>query len=141
MNRKVMTHLVLVSLLLVTMVVLGPTPAAAKKAGEVAFWLTVLHNNDGESELLDLGGDLDDFGGAARFKTVVDNEKWGATHGPRAGGQKGAKRGTIMVSSGDNFLAGPEFTASMEKGVPFYDTIAMDLIGYTAVDSSTNQWL
>jgi 5'-nucleotidase len=38
-----------------------------------------------------------------------------------------------MVSSGDNFLAGPEFNASLENGVPFYDTIAMELIGYDAV--------
>jgi 5'-nucleotidase len=38
-----------------------------------------------------------------------------------------------MVSSGDNFLAGPEFTASLEKGAPFYDTIALDLIGYDAL--------
>jgi 5'-nucleotidase len=38
-----------------------------------------------------------------------------------------------MVSSGDNFLAGPEFNASLDKGAPFYDTIAMDLIGYDAV--------
>jgi 5'-nucleotidase len=27
-------------------------------------------------------------------------------------------------------LAGPEWTASLDKGVPFYDSIAMDLIGY-----------
>jgi 5'-nucleotidase len=38
-----------------------------------------------------------------------------------------------MVSSGDNFLAGPEFNASLANGVPFYDTIAMELIGYDAV--------
>jgi 5'-nucleotidase len=37
-----------------------------------------------------------------------------------------------MVSSGDNFLAGPEFNASLQKGVPFFDAIAMDLIGYDA---------
>jgi 5'-nucleotidase len=38
-----------------------------------------------------------------------------------------------MVSSGDNFLAGPEFNASLEKGVPYYDGIALDLIGYDAL--------
>ena len=134
MNRKVTTHLVLAMLLLAMLLAVGPLSAGAKQPGDVAFWLTILHNNDGESKLLNLGAGLEDFGGAARFKTVVDREKWGATQGPRAGGQKGAKRGVVMVSSGDNFLAGPEFTASLEKGVPFYDTIAMDLIGYTAVD-------
>jgi 5'-nucleotidase len=77
--------------------------------------------------------EVEDFGGAARFKTLVDDLKWEATHGLRHPGQRGAKRGVVMVSSGDNFLAGPEFNASLEKGVPFYDTIAMDLIGYDAV--------
>jgi 2',3'-cyclic-nucleotide 2'-phosphodiesterase (5'-nucleotidase family) len=99
----------------------------------VDLWLTILHNNDGESKLIDLGGDLTDFGGAARFKSLADDLKWKATHGPRSYGQRGAKRGVLMVSSGDNFLAGAEFNVSLEKGVPFYDTIAMDLIGYDAI--------
>jgi 5'-nucleotidase len=38
-----------------------------------------------------------------------------------------------MLASGSGFLAGPQFNASLEKGVPFYDAIAMDLIGYDAV--------
>lgn len=37
-----------------------------------------------------------------------------------------------MVSSGDNYLAGPEFNASLAKGVPHCDTIALDMIGYDA---------
>jgi hypothetical protein len=45
----------------------------------------------------------------------------------------GAKRGVMMVSSGDNFLAGPEFNAGVDNGIPFYDTIALDLIGYDAI--------
>lgn len=89
---------------------------------KVDFTLTVLHNNDGESELI---GE-EEFGGVARFKTVVDNLKAEALAG------KG-DRGVLMVSSGDNFLAGPQFNASLDKGVPFYDTIAMDQFGYNAV--------
>ncbi len=92
------------------------------KRPKILFPLTVLHNNDGESALVDLGGDLTDFGGVARFKTVVDNLR------------NDGKAGTLMVSSGDNFLAGPAWSASQANGVPFYDTIAMDLIGYDAVD-------
>jgi 2',3'-cyclic-nucleotide 2'-phosphodiesterase (5'-nucleotidase family) len=38
-----------------------------------------------------------------------------------------------MVSSGDNFLAGVEFNASLEKGVPLYDAITLDLIAYDAM--------
>ena len=132
MKRKITTYFVLVTLLLSMMVAVGPTQAVAK-GPKVDFWLTVLHNNDGESDLIDLGAGFEDFGGAARFKTLVDDLTWEATHGPRAANQRGAKRGVIMVSSGDNSLAGPEFNASLEKGVPFYDTIAMDLIGYDAV--------
>ena len=93
------------------------------------FTLTVLHNNDGESELVDLGSGLEDFGGVARFATVVQREKREAL----AGGGGSDKSGVVMVSSGDNFLAGPEFAASTNDGL-FYDAIALDLIGYDAID-------
>lgn len=98
--------------------------------GVVAYWLTILHNNDGESQVVDAGAGLEDFGGAARFKTVVDMLKAEAI----SDGPPGANRGVVMVSSGDNFLAGPEFNASLDHGVPFYDTIAMELIGYDAIN-------
>ena len=102
------------------------------KPPKVDFWLTILHNNDGESQLVDLGdGFLEDFGGAARFKTVVDDLKKDAVTG--IPWSPGAKRGVMMVSSGDNFLAGPEFNAGLERGIPFYDTVALDLIGYDAI--------
>lgn len=111
---------------------LGDALAKGVKPPKVDFYLTILHNNDGESQVINAGAGLQDFGGAARFKTVVDNLKWDAIHGPWT--QRGAKRGMVMLSSGDNFLAGPEFNASLENGVPFYDTIAMELIGYDAVN-------
>jgi 2',3'-cyclic-nucleotide 2'-phosphodiesterase (5'-nucleotidase family) len=38
-----------------------------------------------------------------------------------------------VVSSGDNFLAGPEFNASLTRGVPYFDAIALDRIGYDAL--------
>jgi 2',3'-cyclic-nucleotide 2'-phosphodiesterase (5'-nucleotidase family) len=104
-------------------------PAGAAPPIKVQFRLTLLHNNDGESQLIDAGEGLEDFGGVARFATLVEDLKRAATKGK--GGGKG-KPGVLMVSSGDNFLAGPEFNASLEKGVPFYDTIALDLIGYDA---------
>ena len=131
MKRKFATILVLITILAMAFPTLGMGSAAAE-GGRVDFWLTVLHNNDGESQVINAGTDLEDFGGAARFKAVVDELKWEALHGPWP--QRGAKRGVVMVSSGDNFLAGPEFHASIEHGVPFYDTIAMELIGYDAVN-------
>lgn len=131
MKNKIFTYLLLSTLVLSLVLAAGPTPATAKQAGEVDFYLTILHNNDGESQVIDAGAGLEDFGGAARFMTVVDDLKWGATHGPWT--QRGAKRGVVMISSGDNFLAGPEFNAGLVNGVPFYDTIAMEMIGYDAI--------
>ena len=64
----------------------------------------------------------------ARFATVVQREKWGASSGESAA----KKSGVIMVSSDDNFLAGPEFTAGLRTGT-YYDALAMDLIGYDAI--------
>jgi 5'-nucleotidase len=115
--------------LLIGGTVVGSAAASAtceEASHKVAFWLTLLHNNDGESQLIDAGEGLEDFGGVARFATVVQNLRKEALR------TAGGRRGVLMVSSGDNYLAGPEFTASLEKGVPFYDSIAMDLVRYDA---------
>jgi 2',3'-cyclic-nucleotide 2'-phosphodiesterase (5'-nucleotidase family) len=100
-----------------------PTGASAAPT-KPFFTLTILHNNDGESKLINAPGQPD-FGGAARFATVVDNLRAESAMNDR-------KSASVLLSSGDNFLAGPEFNASLEKGAPFYDTIAMSLIGYDA---------
>jgi 2',3'-cyclic-nucleotide 2'-phosphodiesterase (5'-nucleotidase family) len=99
-----------------------PPPHAGKPA---PYQLTILHNNDGESKLLGAPGNPD-FGGIARFATLVDQLRDEAS---AARGRSGA----IMLSSGDNFLAGPEFAASLEKGVPFYDSIGLSMVGYDAM--------
>jgi 5'-nucleotidase len=83
-----------------------------------AFQLTLLHNNDGESELLPDG----DFGGVARFTTLVGDLKREALEECPVGP---IKCETLMVSSGDNFLAGPQFNASLERGIPFFDAMTM----------------
>ncbi len=88
----------------------------------VDFWLTILHNNDGESQLVDAGTGLEDFGGVARFATVVQNLRASAPTAPNGG--------SLLISAGDNYLAGPEFNASLAAGVPFFDTLALELIGY-----------
>jgi 5'-nucleotidase len=102
----------------------APTPEAAP-AG--SFRLTILYNNDGESQLVDLGGDLKGFGGVARFAAVVRRERQVAASYEGAG-----KSGLIMVSSGDNFVPGAELTAGLRAGV-FYDALALDPIGYDAI--------
>jgi len=106
------------------------TNAAAQDGANPAFTLTILHNNDGESRLTGAPGNPD-FGGVARFATLVDDLRAEATRGRPPEGQAG-RRGAILLSSGDNFLAGPEFQASLEKGVPFYDSLALSEIGYDA---------
>ena len=113
----------------------GAAPVTAHSGGDPgdqpAFTLTILHNNDGESKLVNAPGNPD-FGGVARFETLVDRLRSQATHGKPPPGQAG-KRGVLLLSSGDNFLAGPEFNASLDKGVPFYDSIALREIGYDAM--------
>jgi 5'-nucleotidase len=92
---------------------------------------TLLHNNDGESALFESeGSDGQSYGGIAPFASVVGDLKASATTGPPA--MPGAKRVELTVSSGDNFLAGAAFQASLDNGVPYYDAIGMSLIGYDA---------
>lgn len=88
------------------------------------FTVSILHNNDGESQLINAGAGLEDFGGMARFATVVQQLRAEAAI---------AGRSSVLLSSGDNFLAGPEFNASLTQGVPFFDTIGLQLIGYDAI--------
>ena len=75
-------------------------------AGQVVT-LTILHLNDNESQLLHAGNGIEDFGGAARVVTVVKNLRSAATTDV-----------VLTLSSGDNFLAGPEFKASLAESNP-----------------------
>lgn len=93
------------------------------------YTLTLFHNNDGESQLIDLGSGQEDFGGVARFKTLADQLRAEAETSFSA---------TLMLSSGDNFLAGPEFNAGLavKESNPenkFYDALAIEAIGYDAL--------
>jgi 2',3'-cyclic-nucleotide 2'-phosphodiesterase (5'-nucleotidase family) len=112
------------------LVPIAASPAAGHHT-RPAFTLTVLHNNDGESKLVNAPGNPD-FGGVARFETLVDQLRLAATHGRPPAGQS-SQRGAILLSSGDNFLAGPEFGASLANGVPFYDSLALREVGYDAM--------
>jgi 5'-nucleotidase len=99
---------------------------ATATAGTGAFRLHLLHTNDTESKLLYPSSSQPDYGGAARFKTVVDRLRAEAADADDA---------VVMVSSGDNFLAGPEFNASLSlpSGSRYYDSLALQAIGYDAV--------
>ncbi len=92
----------------------------------VDYSLTVLHNNDGESDLL---GDDDGAGSISRFAWLMRTLQRDAV-GQRS--TTGVPSGVVTVSAGDNFLASPEWQASLDRGVPFYDALALDRIGYDA---------
>ena len=94
-------------------------------APTVDFRLTVLHTNDTESKLLYPSSSQQAYGGAARFKTKVDQLRAAAD----------AEGGVVMVSSGDNVLAGPEWNASLSlpAGSRYYDAVALQSIGYDAI--------
>ena len=85
-----------------------------------AFTLTILHNGNAESRLIP----DDDFGGVARFASLVASLKEDAAANSDA---------VLTLSTGNNTLSGPQYRASLERGeLPYYDALAMDIIGYDA---------
>jgi 5'-nucleotidase len=91
-----------------------------------AFRLTVLHNNDGESQIADAGNGATDRGGIHRFKALMDTARTQAA-------AKG--RQILALTAGDNFLAGKEWQASLDRdtSLPTYDGLALDRMGYDAL--------
>lgn len=83
------------------------------------FSLTILHNGDGESQLVNAAGQPD-FGGVARFKSLVDSLRASNT-----------TDALLTIGAGDSFLAGPEYTVGVNDGI-FYDAVAFAAIGYDA---------
>lgn len=117
------------ALLLTTVAGLSPGAGATDSAsvdsrGRTDLTLTILHNNDGESQLINAGEDAEEFGGVARFGQVVTQQKVRA--------RRGNKTEFLFVSSGDNFLAGPEFQASLNDG-EFYDAEVLGALDYDAI--------
>ena len=94
--------------------------------GAADFWLTILHNDDSESQLIDAGPGLESFGGVARFATLAQRLRMEA----QSDSSIRTKRGVIVLNAGDNIFSGAELNASIEKGIPFYEAIAMERIGY-----------
>ncbi len=104
---------------------------ANEVSGTVSLWqfgdtdlfsLSIMHNNDGESKLTEDG---EGYGNVAIFRSTVDYVR-------KDGKSKGYS--DIMLSSGDNFLASPAFSASLENsGKPYYDAVAIDSIDYDAI--------
>ncbi|WP_336922460.1 bifunctional metallophosphatase/5'-nucleotidase [Aquipuribacter sp. SD81] len=109
-----------------------PSGTGAGKAPKAAFTLTIAHNNDGESALTPTEIDGGEYGGVARFASVVERIERESLSGRPAPGQSG-KRGFLLLNSGDNYLAGAELNASRQEGAPFYDAVAVDYLDYDAL--------
>ncbi|HSO49050.1 MAG TPA: bifunctional metallophosphatase/5'-nucleotidase, partial [Acidimicrobiia bacterium] len=124
-RRSYLLIAMVMALLITAFGVTSPADATHNSTPKVDVRLTLLHNNDAESALLETLVEGQPFGGVAPFATQVDQL--------RKQGDRGRDNVSLLVSSGDNYLASAQFQASLDKGVPFYDAMAMDLIGYDAV--------
>lgn len=127
-DRTRRRSIALLAAVLVLAMAATPTRARAQEAaasgGKPTFTLTLLHNNDAESQLLpSTDGNV---GGVARFVAKLRELQ-------REGQREPGPSSVVTVSSGDNFLAGPQFQASLDKGVPFYDSIAANRARYDAL--------
>ncbi len=136
MSRTPRIHAALLAALTVLLLAAGPAAAKPKGPEKAAFELTLLHSNDAESKLL-TGDSTAGYGGAARFSTVLQRVRREADRRERG---DAPRRGTVLVSSGDNFLAGLNLSASFEKGVPWYDSIAFDRFGYDAATIGNHEF-
>ncbi|CAM4148934.1 bifunctional metallophosphatase/5'-nucleotidase [Nocardiopsis rhodophaea] len=130
-----------------TLVASSVTPASAdprpghggSERGRADYTLTVLHSNDGESKLLGAPADAD-YGGAARFTSLLHQLR-DAERSPRAARRGEARRrGVVTVSSGDVFLAGPQFAASQQDGAPYYDALATGYADYDAISMGNHEF-
>ncbi|MET9780127.1 5'-nucleotidase C-terminal domain-containing protein [Nocardiopsis alba] len=118
-------------------------PAAAAEpmnaSDEAAFTLTVLHANDPESALLGAPADPE-YGGAARFGTLVQELREDENAGVDAEAGESENRGVVTVNSGDMYLPGPELAASLEEDAPFYDAIGASYVGYDAISMGNHEF-
>ena len=117
--------LLIAGALIVTLLVPAGIAGAQADKPRTDVTLTLVHNNDGESALFERLVDGQPFAGIAPFATVAKNLQ--------REGDRGRDNVSLMVSSGDNYLASAQFQASLDKGIPYYDAIAMDEIEYDAI--------
>lgn len=132
------------ALLLTAALVVPLAPAASAEPADTSaegadFTLTLLHGNDPESQLLHSSADPD-FGGAARYTTLLDELRGAEADGTEASEEESDHRGVVAVNAGDMYLPGPEFAASQEEGAPFHDAIAAGYAGYDAVSMGNHEF-
>lgn len=109
------------AILLASVFVSGVTLVSSFASADFSF--KILHNNDGESKLLareEPEGSGEVFGGAAYFVAAIDALR------------SSSSVPVVTLSSGDNFLASPEYDASLQLGVDF-DALVIGAIDYDAL--------
>jgi 5'-nucleotidase/UDP-sugar diphosphatase len=121
-------------------VVTSPAPRPVSRS----FRLTLLHNNDGESKYV-VGDSIANYGGITRFKTVLERLRADAAAYTNFAESAGAEdKGTVTISSGDNYLAGLNLRASFQRydatGTPWYDSQAINAIGYDATTIGNHEY-
>jgi 5'-nucleotidase/UDP-sugar diphosphatase len=109
-----------------------------------SFRLTLLHNNDGESKYV-VGDSIANYGGITRFKTVLDRLRGEAdSYSDFAEATGTETKGTLTISSGDNYLAGLNLRASFQRydahQGPWYDSEAINAIGYDATTIGNHEY-
>jgi 5'-nucleotidase/UDP-sugar diphosphatase len=120
----------------------APPPHSQANLGKKPdFRLTLLHNNDGESKLA-TGDSVAGYGGAARFETVVERLRAEAAVAPvgRENRDKPKGSGTLLVSSGDNFLAGLALLLGFQEGPPWPDAVVANALGYDAMTIGNHEF-
>ncbi len=109
------------------LVAVGSMTLAFTGLAHAQYSVTVLHNNDGESRLDSYTNAQPEFGGIARFATVLENTR---------NFYEAQNHGVVSIYAGDTFLAGARFQASLDSGAPgsrtFYDALAISRLGYDA---------
>ncbi len=103
--------------------------------------LTLLHANDFESKMR-TGDSMTGYGGAARFATVVARLRREAENYSDAALEAGKKtKGSLLVSSGDNFLAGINYQAGVNQNAgTFYDSYVFSRLGFDAATIGNHEF-
>jgi 5'-nucleotidase len=96
---------------------------ASPAAAQFGFDLTILHSNDNESALLPTTINGVEVGGAARFASLVDQQRVAAAN---AGAQ------SLLIGAGDMILPGPVLNVADASG-NFYDAEVINSVGYNAL--------
>ena len=120
----------------------APPPHSQANLGKNAdFRLTLLHNNDGESKLA-TGSSVPGYGGAARFKTVVDRLRADAAQKPRGRAQppQAEEQGHAARLLGRQLPRRTRAAYGFQTGRPWPDAVVANALGYDAMTIGNHEF-